>query len=210
MYMSKNINKVVKIMILSDLFLSAGWGLINPILAVYIITDIQGGDVEAAGIAVGIYWLLKSILQVPVARYLDKNHGEKDDFLFMFVGRIFSSVISPIIFIFSVYPWHIYFAQVIHALGAAMVVPAWSAIFTRHIDDGQEAFSWSLDSSSIGLGSGIAGLLGGVIAKFFGFVPLFIILAIFGLFSAVLFIMIKKDMLPKTPREKVYPLPKHL
>lgn len=206
---NKSINKVVKVMVFSDLFLSSGWGLIAPILAIYIIKNIKGGDVEVAGIATGIYWLVKSILQLPIARYLDKNHGEKDDFFALVFGTILASL-TPIGFIFAVLPWHIYFLQVIHALGVAMAVPSWSAIFTRHIKKGQEAFSWSLDSSFIGLGAGAAGFLGGIIAKIFGFIPLFIMVSVFGLTAAFLFLLIGKDMLPRVPKDGVYSLPKHL
>jgi len=196
-------------MVFSDLFMSAGWGLINPILAVYIIKNVKNGDVEVAGIAIGIYWLLKSILQIPIARYLDKNHGEKDDYLFLVVGTFLASL-TPLGFIFAYHSWHIYLLQMVHACGTAMAVPAWSAIFTRHIKDGQEAFSWSLDSSSIGLGSGFAGLAGGVVAKVFGFIPLFVAVSVFGLIATLLFLLIGRDMLPKTRHEQVYPMPKHL
>ena len=78
--MIRSVNKVIKIMVFSDLFLSSGWGLIAPILAIYIIKNIKGGDVEVAGIAIGIYWLVKSILQIPIARYLDKIMGKKTTF----------------------------------------------------------------------------------------------------------------------------------
>ena len=206
--MFKSLNKVVKVMVFSDLFLSSGWGLIAPILAIYIIRDIKGGDVEVAGIAIGIYWLTKSIFQLPIAHYLDKNHGEKDDFFALFTGTILASL-TPIGFIFAIFPWQIYTLQTIHALGLALAVPSWSAIFTRHIEKGEEAFSWSLDSSSIGLGAGIAGMLGGVIAKVFGFAPLFIGVSVFGLTAAFLFLLIKNDLLPKTPRDEVFPMPKH-
>ena len=73
--MFKSINKVVKIMVFSDLFLYSGWGLISPILAIYILGNIQGGNAKIAGIAVGMYWLGKSIFQIPIAHYLDLNHG---------------------------------------------------------------------------------------------------------------------------------------
>jgi len=202
--MLKSINKVIKIMVFSDLFLASGWG----ILAIYIIKNIKGGDVEVAGIAMGVYWLFKSILQIPIARYLDRNHGEKDDYYALIGGTLLASL-TPIGFIFAVLPWHIYVLQGIHALGMAMAVPSWSAIFTRHIGKGKEAFSWSLDSSSVGLGAGAAGVLGGTIAKVFGFIPLFVGVSVFGLLATLLFFLIKKDMLPRTSKDGVFPMPKY-
>jgi len=203
----KRINKVVKIMVFSDLFLNSGWGLIGPILAIFIVKNIQGGDTRVAGIAVGIYLLAKSILQVPIAHYLDLNHGEKDDYFALFFGTLLTAI-TPIIFIFATISWHIYIAQIIHALGMAMALPSWSAIFTRHIEKKREAFCWSLDSSALGLGAGITGIIGGAVAQSFGFIPLFIGVSVFNIIAALLFLFIMKDILPKTSRQKVFLLPK--
>jgi len=203
----KRINKVVKIMVFSDLFLNSGWGLIGPILAIFIVNNIQGGNVKVVGIAVGIYLLVKSVLQIPIAHYLDLNHGEKDDYYALFIGTLLTAI-TPIIFIFATISWHIYIAQIIHALGMAMALPSWSAIFTRHIEKKREAFCWSLDSSALGLGAGITGIIGGAVAQFFGFIPLFIGVSVFNVIAAILFLFIIKDILPKVPRQKIFLLPK--
>ncbi|MBU2635020.1 MFS transporter [Patescibacteria group bacterium] len=201
------INKVVKIMVFSDLFLNSGWGLISPILAIFIVKNIEGGDVRVAGIAVGIYLLVKSVLQVPIAHYLDLNHGEKDDYCALFIGTLLTAV-TPIIFIFATISWHIYIAQIIHALGMAMAVPSWYAIFGRHIPKNREALCWGLDSSAMGLGAGITGIIGGVVAQSFGFIPLFVGVSVFNIIAVLLLLFIMKDILPKTSKQKVFLLPK--
>ena len=194
-------------MIFSDLFLNSGWGLIGPILAIFIVKNIQGGDVRVAGIAVGIYLIVKSVLQIPIAHYLDLNHGEKDDYYTLFIGT-FLTALTPIIFIFATISWHIYIAQIIHAVGMAMAIPSWYAIFGRHIPKNREAFCWGLDSSALGLGAGITGIIGGTIAQAFGFVPLFIGVSVLNIIAALLFLFIIKDILPKVPHKKVLLLPK--
>ena len=202
--MLKSINRVVKILVFSDFVLLFGWGLISPILAIFIAEKIKGGDVRVAGIAIGIYWLFKSIIQIPIARILDKRKGEKDDFYFLISGTFLMSLV-PVGYIFSFLPWHIYFLQITHALGAAMSLPPWCGIFTRHLDKGKEAQSWAWDSSAIGIGGGIAGILGGIIAKTFGFLPLFLGVSILGMISCLLIYSIKKDLIPK---EKTILIPK--
>lgn len=201
------INKVVKIMIYSDLFMNSGWGLIGPILAVFIVENVPGGNLRVAGIAVGIYLVLKSVLQIPIANFLDKNHGEKDDYLALFLGT-FLTAISPIIFLFSTEAWHIYAGQIIHALGMAMAIPSWYAIFGRHIPKNREAICWGLDSSAMGLGAGLAGIIGGIIASKFGFFPLFVSVAVLNAIAALLLLFMIKDMSPKVPQKRVFPMPK--
>jgi len=200
----KSINKVIKILVLSDLTLLFGWGLIAPILAIFITESIKGGDARVAGTAVGIYWLLKSLLQIPISSYLDKNRGEKDDYYFLIGGTLLASFV-PLGFIFATLPWHIYGLQIIHAIGTAISLPAWCGIFTRHIDKGKEAQSWALDSSAIGIGAGVAGIIGGIVAKAFGFTPLFLGVSILGIISALLCLLIRKELLPK---ERVILIPK--
>ena len=191
-------------MIMADLIMYSGWGLINPILAVFIVNSIKGGDLRVAGTAIGIYWLVKSIVQIPLAHYLDKNHGEKDDYYALLIGTFVISVV-PLGFIFASLPSHMYFLQIINALGMAMVVPSWAGIFTRHIEIKREAFCWGTESSAVSLGSGIGGIIGGIVASVLGFIPLFIMVSVIGLISTSLLLTIKKSILPK---ERIYPMPK--
>ena len=193
------VNRAVKTLISADFLLLSGWGLLAPIFAIFLINNIQGGNVRIVGFAAAIYWISKSLLQPFIGRYLDKNHGEKDDFWFMFFGLIITSFV-PIGFILSQYPWHIYVLQFLHALGMALNIPPWAAIFTRHIDKGKEAFEWSLSSTAIGLGAGIAGALGGWLASIFGFKIIFIGVSIFTLISALSLLFIYKEIIPKNHR----------
>lgn len=202
--MLKNINKVIRIMVLSDLFLYSGWGLITPILAIYIVGNIQGGDAKIAGIAIGIYWITKSIIQIPLAYYLDKIHGEYDDYYCLLAG-IFISSLTPIGFVFSTMPWHIYLLEAVHGLGMAMVFPSWAGIFTRHIEKKREAICWGLDSSLVNIGTGVGGIIGGILAVSFGFTSLFIAVSLLGIVSFFALLFIRKTILPT---EKTYLIPK--
>ena len=194
------LNKVIRILILSDFFLFSAWGLIMPILAIFVVGQVKGGDAQVVGIAIGIYWILKSIIQVPIGRYLDKNHGEKDDYYFMIAGMFLASFI-PLGFIFVSLPWHIYALQAVHAIAMAMAIPPWGGIFVRHIDKGKEAMTWGMLSSSVGIGVGVAGIIGGIIAKTFGFTPLFIGVSILGMVSVCLLLLISKNLIAK-PKDK--------
>lgn len=91
------------------------------------------------GFVATVYWIVKSLVQPTIAKYLDREHGEKDDFIFLIAGMYVANLV-PLGYIFSTQPWHIYTLEFIRGLAMACVVPTWSAIFTRHIDKGREAF----------------------------------------------------------------------
>ncbi len=204
------INKVIKTLIYSDIVLNSAFGFVSPIFAVFITDQISGGNVKVVGFAAAIYWMVKSPLQIPIAKWLDKNHGERDDFWFMIIGTLIFGVV-PFGYIWSTLPWHIYILQILQAVGMAMVVPSWSAIFTRHIDKGKEAFEWSVRSTSLGIGIGITGALGGIFVSRFGFQSLFALVGILAVIATLLLLIIKKDLYrrPKgpLPKPQISPIP---
>ncbi len=198
------VNKIIINLIKADLVFFSAFGLITPIFAVFITEQIQGGDIKVIGFAAAIFWIFKSIFQIPISRFLDKERGEKDDFYCMVIGYLLA-VIVPFGYIFSSLPWHIYVLQIIHSIGIAMVIPAWCAIFTRHIDKGKEAFEWSLDSSAFGLGVGITGALGGILVSQFGFNLVFIIVGILAFLGGLVPLLIYKNIVPRSNHYKRIP-----
>src|SRR3989344_7752497 len=195
--MLKIVNKITKVLIISDFFLNLCWGLLAPVFAIFVLENITQQNISEAarmaGFAALFYWITKSLLEIPIGHFLDKKNGEKDDFWFMVIGTFITALV-PIGYLFSSAPWHIYFFQVIHAMGMAMTLPSWLAIFTRHIDKGREAFEWGMETTSRGAGAGIAGGLGGIMAGIFGFDILFIFVSIFTALSAVLLLFVKNHI----------------
>lgn len=194
--MKKLFNRIITVLIFTDVILMIGLGFIAPVFAIFITNNIIGGTIEVAGYAAAIYWIVKSLVTIPFGHFLDKNHGEKDDLIFV-AGGSFLAVISTLGYIFARLPWHIYALEAIFAVGMGMNIPGFTAIFTRHIDEGREAFDWSVHSSAIGFGAGLAGALGGVVAYRFGFTALFIGVSVIILISAILPLILLKNVSSK-------------
>ncbi len=189
-------NRIIKILIFSDFVIYSAWGLLAPIFAVFLLESIRGGDASVAGLASGIYWVTKSLLQVPVGKILDKIKGERDDYYVLTLGTFLASLV-PLGYLISSEPWHIYALQVFYAFAMAMVIPPWGGLFTRHIDKGREAETWGFESSLLGLGVGLAGMAGGFIAKAIGFEVIFIAVSMFGIIGGSLLLFVRKEILPK-------------
>jgi len=194
-----SINKVVKFLIASDVALSAGWGFLAPIFAIFLTEQIIGGNAAIAGSAAGLYWITKSIVQPFIARRLDKRRGEGDDFNFLVTG-LFVTGLVPLGYLFIVYPWQLYALELVHALAMALVVPTWAGIFTRHIDKDHEAFDWSIESTMLGFGAGIGGILGGLLAQTLGFPFVFILVSAFTMLSVVVLFPIRPLITPRVGR----------
>jgi len=191
--MYKSVNKVIKVLVMGDVLLNTGWGFISPVFAIFIVQHIHGGDAKVAGFAAAAYWVTKSLLQIPLAKRLDKNDGETDDFYSIFFGLLLVGLV-PFGYMISYLPWHIYAIQVLYAIGMAMVVPAWYAVYGRHVDKGKEAYEWGLDSTYLGFAIGGSGAVGGLIADVMGFKFIFAAVGFFTIASALALLLIREDI----------------
>jgi MFS family permease len=187
------INKIIKTLIGADMVFLSALGIITPIFAIFITDKIKGGNIEVVGFAAAIYWIGRSIFEIPIAKFLDRTKGEKDDLYFLVFGYAICAFVN-FGYIFSSLPWHIYLLELVYAVGAAISWPAWSALFTRHIDKGKEGFEWSVEHVSFSAGIGITGALGGIIVSVFGFNVAFILAGIFALIGSLLPLIIYRDV----------------
>ena len=179
------VNKIIRILFLGDIMFFSAFGLIGPIFAIFVTNQIAGATIATVGFAATINLLTKALAQMPVARYIDRHKGEKDDFFFMVVGSTLISIV-PFIYLFIETPLHLYMAQVILGIGGALTNPGWFAIFTRHIDKGKEGTEWTLENVGIGLVSAGAAALGGIMAERLGFSNLFLIVGILSLVGLII------------------------
>lgn len=191
---------------ISDFLLISGFAVFGPIFAVFVVDKIQGGSLAVIGFAAAIFQIFKSSFQIPIARYLDKNHGEKDDFYSLIIGSFLIAAI-PFFYIFAETKSHLFIIQAVYGLGAAFAIPPWYAIFTRHIDKMHENTEWALESVSIGLGAASAAALGGILAEKFGFTAVFVIAGVMATIGAITLIKIYSDLREKVGRGEVVPQP---
>ncbi|MDP3792637.1 MAG: MFS transporter [bacterium] len=199
------INHVIRTLIFSDFYLNMGLGLFGPIFAIFITKQIAGGSIEVVGFAAGITQIFKVILQIPIAKYLDKNHGEYDDFYSMILGGALISL-APFLYLMASQISHIYLIQALYGVGLAFLVPPWYAIFSRHLDKLHENIEWSFESVSIGIATAASAAIGGIVANRFGFHTVFIVAGILSFFSIFNQLKIYKDLKEKVKRGTVKPV----
>lgn len=189
------INSVIKQLIWADLALLSGWGLVEPVFAIFILEKIQGATIVTVGIAAAIYWLVKSVLQMPISLLLDKIQGEKDDYMVLVLGLVLSGL-SAFSLVLVDQIWQLYLMKFIQAIGFALYIPSWYSIFSRHLDKEHRSFEFSLNSTTIGIAAGIMGLLSGIFVKLFGFTLIFVIASVFSLVAAAIIFFVPEIVFP--------------
>ncbi|HEY4500101.1 MAG TPA: MFS transporter [Candidatus Paceibacterota bacterium] len=189
-----NINKVVRYFIFADLTFLSGWGLIDPIFAIFVVEKIPGATLTTIGVMAAIYWIVKSIIQVPIALYLDKHDGERDDFYALIIGLLIAAL-TLFSFMAAREVWHLYTIQLVKAVAFALYVPAWSATLARHLDKQQMAFELAIASTAAGGMIGLTGLLGSWLANF-SYNFLFLFGGFLALASALILLWVPDLILP--------------
>lgn len=188
-----HINKVIRVLIASDVVFQIGAGFVHPLFAVFLIESITGSTIQLAGTAVAIYWLTKSILRLPLAYILDKKRGEYDDFYSMLTGFSIMTVLQ-FVYLLAQTPNHIYIIQLFMGVGGALAFTPWYGFFSRHIDKRHENMEWGISNSAIGFGVAGAGFLTGFVAEQFGFAPIFIISGTFSFLGTMFLLFIGKNI----------------
>ena len=185
-YVKEYINKTIRVLLSFLFLLVIAESLYAPIFAVFVTNYIEGATLATAGLAVAIFSIVKSIVQLPLARYLDKNRGERDDFWVLVVGAL-ASTLFPFFLLVVSKPWQLYLAEVFAGIGTAALMAAYYAIFAHHVDKGSEAFEWSLFSvGGLTLSYAIGAATGGFLADLFGFPRVFLISGIINVSTTVL------------------------
>ncbi|MDD4409034.1 MAG: MFS transporter [Candidatus Pacebacteria bacterium] len=191
--MTIKLKKILKYLILADLAFWSGCGLVSPVFAIFIDKNIIGGSAVVAGIAFGIYWTVKSLLQYPIGLFLDNNKGDKDDYVFLIFGFLTAALI-PAGYALSTYPWQIYILQFFYGVSMAMAIAGWRALFTRNIDKGMESSEWCLDEALLGFGQGFFGLISGLLVFYLGFQTTFFIGSFLGVMSVLALLELKDEI----------------
>lgn len=184
-------NRTVKLLMLSDIFLITGFGLMGPILAIFIKEGITGGSIFAVGLASTIHIIVKSAVQLPFSRYVDSH---KDKLRWLILGT-FAMCSVPFIYMSATSIYHIFIAQIILGISGGLAFPTWLGLWSTNLDKKHESFEWSLYSTLTGLGTAATASIGAAIAQFFNFRVTFIFTGILALIGAtILFSLERKNV----------------
>lgn len=186
---SFRINKIVLFLLLSDAFIMTGFGLVDPIIAIFISDSIKGGSIFAAGLASTIFFITKSVIQLPFSRYVD-THDSKIKWLI--VGSLLIALV-PFIYIFASDIYYIYLAQFIYGIGSGLAYPTWLGLWSTHLDKNHESFEWSLYSTTIGIGTAAAASIGAALSDFVGFQFTFAVVGIMSLAGCIVLYVLEKQ-----------------
>lgn len=192
-------NRTIKLLMISDVLILTGFGLMQPILAIFINDGVSGGGLLSAGLASTLFLVTKSLVQLPFSRHIDRT-GNKTKWLL--IGTILISLV-PIIYIFVQDIIHVYIAECLYGIGSGLAYPSWVALWSTNLKPGDEGFEWSIYSTSTGLGAAATAAIGAVLANTVGFVGTFVMTSLMCILgSGVILFLENEAMRDKTKADR--------
>jgi len=184
-------DKTLKLLSLSDLFILSGFGLISPILAIYINVNL-GAGIFLAGLATTMLLVTRSIFQL-----IFSHHFNPKDRLWLL--RVGTGIIAlvPFGYMFSQNVWHILAVQFMYGIGASMAYPAWNSFFVCHQDKGQKGFQWSIYNSGVSIGAAISAAIGAFLAQATSFNIVFLLTGILSLIGFAILFKLERSILKR-------------
>ncbi len=185
-----SINRVIQVLLLFLFVSSVANGLFAPFFAVFVVKAILGATIKTVGFSIAIGAVVKSVLQVPLARRIDTKPGEKDDFYVMLVGSV-TGILFPAGLVFTSSVSQLYLLSLLGGVSSACLMAAYYSMFSNHVDRNARGFEWSLFSAfGLTLSVAFGGAIGGVFADAFGFANTFIISAILNFIATLLLVLL--------------------
>jgi len=181
-------NPILATLIITDFLALSGLGLISPILAIFIERNVTGGSIAAAGIAQTIYMVVKSVLQLGVGRFNDRDRAYVREYWTSLLGYGVIAIVPFLYLTVETVP-QLFLAQALLGVGAAFAYPGWIVIFTKFTDAQREGREWTTYSTVVFIGMAITGALGGILVERYGFRPVF---AGWGILSTLGFVAFAK------------------
>jgi len=186
-------NRTIKLLMLSDIFVLTGFGLIQPILAIFINEGVVGGTILTAGVASTLFLVTKSLVQLPFSRYVDESQN-KTRWLILGTALIAS---VPVMYIFIDNIYQVYLAETLYGIGSGLAYPTWVGLWSMNLNPGRESFEWSVYSTSTGLGTAVTAAAGAVIASLAGFTATFILTGVMCLLGCGILLMLDHESASK-------------
>lgn len=186
------INPVVKSFIISETFLWSAWNFVTPIFAIFVVSNIEGGNVQIAASAFSAYLIARVFSELASGRYLLKTN-DKTKFLVTIIGMFFISL-SYVGFAFSRTILFLFIFYAVAGIGLGIASPAKNSLFSTHLDRNKEPSEWGIYDAATFIGMALAAALGGFIANQYGFSFLFLLASIInllGIFPYLLYIRSK-------------------
>lgn len=180
-------NSIVKAFIISEVFLWSSWFAILPLLGVFVVSMVPGGNLQLAASGYSIYLITRVISELISGKFMS---GSSD------VKKIYVSIIGLFIggfgifgFAFSTSIAILFASFIVAGFGIGIASPPKNSLFSSHLDKNKETTEWGFYDAVVFICIALSTAVGGFIATEYGFKVFFIIGGIWMIISIIPYLL---------------------
>jgi cyanate permease len=183
------VNKALSILIYTGgtIYLTAAMS--GPFYAIYV--GRIGGDIEVAGMAVALLFFIRGLASIIISKFENKF---KETEYFLVIGSLLRAL-GFAGYIFANQPIHLGYIAIILGIADAIIYPATDALFSRHVQKGQDVAQWGWWEVMESWGTALGALAGAFIATLFGFNGVFLSMTLISLLNALVIMVLPRKIL---------------
>lgn len=172
-YLTQSMRRRIKILLISDTMFILANALLAPVFAIYALN--MGGDILVIGELSSVFAISTGIMLLVFGRIEDRHKKAPliiVSYVIMATGYIAYMFVTNVGQLLAI--------QVLLALGIAMNIPAYDALFSIYLEHNKEAQQWGTYYAISYFLSGVGAIIGAGIVEQYGFNGLFMIMTILG------------------------------
>lgn len=155
---------------LADVFSWGPYMVISALSGLYLATKLDMDAVQVIAIGTSIYYITRSVIQMPIGKITDKIKSDSDEILFLLIGAILMGL-PFIVYPFISIPVHYYILQFVFGLGVSFNLTNWRKLFALNVDKNREGTQYGFYeicmSGGAAIFSALIGSLGSLGNRYF-------------------------------------------
>jgi MFS family permease len=182
-------NKQIRILLVTNGLILIAGAMLGPIYALFV--EKIGGDLLDASYAFGAYALAAGVTTLISGKYADKL--KEGELVVVFGYGIMGLAFFGYILVNSI--WSLLVIQILIGLGEAIYVPAFDAVYSKHLDGRKSGREWGAWESINYFTTALGAISGGFLVTLFGFNIMFVVMGLLSFASAVYILRLPRRIL---------------
>lgn len=171
--------KAIRVLLLTNGIVLFAGGMLLPIYAVFV--EEIGGSILDAGIGASLFAMFAGVTVIVSGRLHD--HMKQNELIMVWGYLIMGVGFLLYLFVDSVLT--MFLAQILIGFGEAVYAPSFDALYSEHLLEKKAGDSWAMWESMNYFVAALSAFVGSLIASYFGFRSLFVLIAALCFFSAI-------------------------
>jgi len=184
-----NLKRPLKILLLTNGLILIASAMLGPIYALFV--NQVGGDLLDASLAGAAFSLAAGLTVIISGRITDKIKEQElivvFGYIVMGIGFLLLTIVNSI--------WFLLIVQAIIGFGEAIYVPAFDAVYSKHLEDNNYGSQWGVWEAMNYFTAAAGAVAGGYLVTKWGFNPLFVLMAILSIISGAYIYRLPRKLL---------------